>query len=311
MLRIAELLKSSLPSLIKSCFLSSSRSVSRKCASLLLQCMEYTKNSPIASAFTVTLLHALLDCLPGIGRVYSAGSLKWFFTLLNRVKCMDVGKTAEMCADLLAVVARHYSQRTNSWHSLLKARYGLYGNPFDPDLFNMDLPSQLKGSSGVGAISYSSAVVNGQSSTNGAGVMRVQEELDFKDLSSFKDKASLIGKLHSDLVGRHVFGILEVEPLHYTCSASSDGTRIERIDSGVSTQGHHSSALSGGTINFGETLSSQGSGLAASGLSNAAEVELLKLQHKQLQLMKVWTLIRGAVNRKTSRMTCTEKIYHE
>lgn len=28
-------------------------------------------------------------------------------------------------------------------------------------------------------------------------------------------------------------GLLEVEPLHFTCHSTSDGTRVERVDTGV------------------------------------------------------------------------------
>ncbi len=32
---------------------------------------------------------------------------------------------------------------------------------------------------------------------------------------------------------RHVCGLLEVEPLHFICHATSDGTRMERMDTGM------------------------------------------------------------------------------
>lgn len=76
----------------------------------------------MAPAFSFALLQALLDCLPSVATAQSAGALHWYFTLLNRVKCMDVGATGQRCADILLQVARQYSQRTNSQHALLKAR---------------------------------------------------------------------------------------------------------------------------------------------------------------------------------------------
>ena len=57
-------------------------------------------------------------------------------------------------------IFRHYSQRTCTWHSLLKARYGLYGNPLDPDLFDIDIPYQSKVTSS-GTVSYAN-VISGQ-----------------------------------------------------------------------------------------------------------------------------------------------------
>lgn len=31
---------------------------------------------------------------------------------------------------------------------------------------------------------------------------------------------------------RYMTGLLEVQPLHFTCHATSDGTKLEKIDSG-------------------------------------------------------------------------------
>ena len=41
------------------------------------------------------------------------------------------------------------------------------------------------------------------------------------------------GKWHADMVLRHVCGLLEVEPLHFSCHSTSDGTRMERMDTGM------------------------------------------------------------------------------
>ena len=45
---------------------------------------------------------------------------------------------------------------------------------------------------------------------------------------------ALAAKLHADLVARHIYGLLEVEPLHYTVASSSDGTKVERLDAAFS-----------------------------------------------------------------------------
>jgi hypothetical protein len=55
--------------------------------------------------------------------------------------------------------------------------------------------------------------------------------------AAFKDLMNLCwtdGKQSSDVqqMGRYLTGLLEVEPLHFTCHATSDGTRMERVDSG-------------------------------------------------------------------------------
>jgi len=38
--------------------------------------------------------------------------------------------------------------------------------------------------------------------------------------------------LTSISASHYMKGLLEVEPLHFTCHATSDGTRVERVDTG-------------------------------------------------------------------------------
>jgi len=40
------------------------------------------------------------------------------------------------------------------------------------------------------------------------------------------------GAMCMDHTTRYLTGLLEVEPLHFVCYATSDGTRMERLDSG-------------------------------------------------------------------------------
>ncbi len=72
--------------------------------------------------FKFALLDALVDSLSLVPGAYSAGALFWYFTLLNRVKRMDANLTAQICTDILCDVAQQYNDKTNHWHSLLKAR---------------------------------------------------------------------------------------------------------------------------------------------------------------------------------------------
>ncbi len=88
----------------------------------------------------------------------------------------------------------------------------------------------MAGSSGLGAASSSASglgLAGGHSSK--------QDEVDLKDFIqlTMADKSSGSGvKGHQDHLGRHCFGLLEVEPLHFTCHATSDGTRVEKMDIG-------------------------------------------------------------------------------
>ena len=99
----------------------------------------------------------MLDCLRLVPTAKSAGALKCFFTLLNRVKVVDSGSTGQLCSSLLNSVAQCYSERKTQWNSLLRTRYGLYGNPFDPVLFDFDAPQHTKMLSNSAA-SYAGAI---------------------------------------------------------------------------------------------------------------------------------------------------------
>ena len=189
----------------------------------------------------------MLECLRRVATARSAGALKWFFTFLNRVKVVDAGATGQLCSTLLSSIAQHYSERKTQWHSLLRTRYGLYGNPFDPILFDYDAPSNMK-LHGQGLTSYANAMNNmttlssaTDSTSSGNGTDSTTEAREILALS-MNDKVAntpaLSAKLHADLVSRHIYGLLEVEPLHFSIASSSDGSRVERLDvSGSGTAG--------------------------------------------------------------------------
>lgn len=216
-----------------------------------------TIDSELALAFNYSLLQSLLDALPLTLMASSAGALHWFFTLLNHVKCLDASTAAQRCTELLGAVAQQYHAvgGANNYHALLRARYGLYGCPLDTELFDIDPPPlhTVPATSAVTAgSSYASIVASGISQAGVASSVSGGQVLPFPSVSSannmnggppapedaaFKDLMNLCwtdGKQSSDVqqMGRYLTGLLEVEPLHFTCHATSDGTRMERVDSG-------------------------------------------------------------------------------
>ncbi len=131
----------------------------------------------------------------------------------------------------------------------LFCRYGLYGTPLEPFLFDIDPPHISKpttssssyaailsaGGATLGSIGVNSnaAAATGNAMVPGAApqqtmTTQAQDEVDFKDLMSLNapDKS----KSQVSYVQRHIYGLIEVEPLHFTCHATSDGTRMERMD---------------------------------------------------------------------------------
>ncbi|XP_070181060.1 dual E2 ubiquitin-conjugating enzyme/E3 ubiquitin-protein ligase BIRC6-like isoform X3 [Littorina saxatilis] len=304
-----------LKDLVKSCFIEAPRTTAHKCARLLALCIEYAKMSDdidLAPSFSFQLLQAQVDCLPLLVSCGSAGSLKWFFVLLNRVKCMDPSLVARATTDLLNAVSSQYHRNMSPHHSLLKTRYGLYGNPFDMDMFDVELPHNLrqpptppssyasavaKNTSTFGGPVASNAVPpvvastigNGNGNGNGASNVQSREEPDlFEMLNNPLEKS---GCSQVEFLRNHVLGLLEVEPLTFTCHATSDGTRVERVDASP----HPPSSASGPTLNpvplsmsglgFDDTTPASmlpmggpvgGSGSSASGSSGLVMADSLK-----------------------------------
>ena len=130
------------------------------------------------------------------------------------------------------------------------------GHPFEPDLFDMELPESVKQIiPGVQAMPTYASVVSGTatSSTTSSSTQQ-QEELDFYDLFSYNQEKST--KTQIEHARNHVLGMLEVEPLHFTCHSASDGTKMERLDSSGTSTGTTviSSAPGIGTSGFGSSL---------------------------------------------------------
>lgn len=73
--------------------------------------------------FALSLLHALLENLPQIPQCWSAGALRWYFSLLSRSIVLDsVGIAAQKALTLLQQVAQHLHARQNPYHLLLQTR---------------------------------------------------------------------------------------------------------------------------------------------------------------------------------------------
>lgn len=143
---------------------------------------------------------------------------------------------ASKCIDLLTKIAGELIKRTNPYHLLLRSRFGLYGTPLEPELFDIDAPPTAKASSS--SITYAS-VVAGETVTQTecppAYISR--ENLDPKDiLTTSGDLKIKLKNLSPSKVFR---GLLETEPLHFTCISASDGTRLERADAGSNGMANH------------------------------------------------------------------------
>ncbi|XP_076848185.1 LOW QUALITY PROTEIN: dual E2 ubiquitin-conjugating enzyme/E3 ubiquitin-protein ligase BIRC6 [Brachyhypopomus gauderio] len=267
-----------LTEIVRACFFQTGRSIAHKCARFLALCISNGKGEASQQGFGQALLKALLDNMAYLPTAATGGSVFWYFVLLNYVKDEDLAGCSTACASLLTAVSRQLQERLTPLEALLQTRYGLYGSPFDPVLFDLE----ASGSSCRNAYNPS---VSAQS-----------DEIDLSDILSGNGKVSVCGAAEGSFTA--LTGLLEVEPLHFTCVSTSDGTRVERDDASmftVSTFGVTPTvaglpAGSVGPMGEASTALSSAAQVALQSLSHAmvsAEQQLQVLQEKQQQLLKL------------------------
>ncbi|KAI3362796.1 hypothetical protein L3Q82_001656 [Scortum barcoo] len=304
-----------LTDIVRMCFFEAGRSIAHKCARFLALCISNGKGDSSQQGFGVSLLKALLDNMPYLPAAATGGSVFWYFVLLNYVKEEDLAGCSTACASLLTAISRQLQDRLTPLEALLQtqrvalptppvtsrpgqsvacrlptshfrsthsarleprpSRYGLYSSPFDPVLFDLE----VSGSSCKNAFNSSIGVQS--------------DEIDLSDILSGNGKVSSCAAAEGSFTA--LTGLLEVEPLHFTCISTSDGTRVERDDASmftVSTFGVTPavSGLSTGTVGEASTALSSAAQVALQSLSHAmvsAEQQLQVLQEKQQQLLKL------------------------
>lgn len=145
-----------------------------------------------------------------------------------------MGLAGEACLQVLTDLSTELRRRSDPFHSLLRTRFGLYGTPFDPELFELEIPPVTKSYSHPLTYSgYYQAV--DPPTTAGSGTFHLWglKDVDFRDLLAGSSLNLKLGKLGNLSPKQQIQGLLEVEPLHFTCHAASDGTRLEKIDLGI------------------------------------------------------------------------------
>uniref|UniRef100_A0A4W3K7A1 Dual E2 ubiquitin-conjugating enzyme/E3 ubiquitin-protein ligase BIRC6 n=1 Tax=Callorhinchus milii TaxID=7868 RepID=A0A4W3K7A1_CALMI len=263
--------KKRLTDIVRVCFLEAGRSIAHKCARFLALCISNGKAEPSQLGFGGALLKALMDNLPYLPAAATGGSVFWYFVLLNYVKDEDLAGCSTVCASLLTAVSKQLQDRLTPLEALLQTRYGLYSSPFDPVLFDLE----MGGSSCKNAYNSNMGVQS--------------DEIDLSDVLSGNGKMSSCAAAEGSFTA--LTGLLEVEPLHFSCISTSDGTRVERDDAsngfGLTTA---VGGLTTGTVGEASTALSSAAQVALQSLSHAmasAEQQLQVLQEKQQQLLKL------------------------
>lgn len=260
-----------LSEIVRVCFFEAGRSIAHKCARFLALCISNGKCDPSQQGFGCVLLKALLENMQFLPSAATGGSVYWYFVLLNYVKDEDLAACSTACAMLLTAVSRKLQDRLTPMEALLQTRYGLYSSPFDPVLFDLEM-------SGSSCKNVHNSSIGVQS-----------DEIDLSDVLSGNGKVSPCAAAEGSFTS--LTGLLEVEPLHFTCVSTSDGTRIERDDA-MSNFGVTPVIGNIITTPVGETSTALSSAaqVALQSLSHAmasAEQQLQVLQEKQQQLLKL------------------------
>lgn len=188
----------------------------------------------ISSKFDTCVFNALLEIIESIDHIQSAGCLKWLIILVYKVTQQDQTKIlTNRCIGLLTKIADELSRRVNPYHLILRSRYGLYGIPLEPELFDIEPPAPIKGSS---TVTYASVVAGENTSHNmdfHKNFAFNKEHLDPKEILMSTSNDSKI-KLKNITPSKLFRGLLETEHLHFTCVSASDGTRVEKADINLS-----------------------------------------------------------------------------
>ncbi|GAB6020665.1 hypothetical protein CHUAL_003335 [Chamberlinius hualienensis] len=254
-LKVFYIIESHLKQLIWSCFLDASRSIAHKCSKLIVSCIEFGKS--VKNSFESSLLKALLEWLSSIDQCRTSGAMYWFFLLINHVKHLDSNALGRECLQLLVKVVKELNERNDPLHAVLRSRFGLHRTPFDMDLFDVEAPQPPKSTSTP--VTYATVVGNGGPDNNANNNTVISGSHIVGNLGTTSTPTtSLLNQVNSttineegpnsfplfNLPNQHLKGLLEVEPLHFSCSAASDGTKVEKIEFGLSGGGQNPLSLS-------------------------------------------------------------------
>ncbi|KAJ8958619.1 hypothetical protein NQ318_016341 [Aromia moschata] len=224
-----------LTELLHHCVLLGGRSIAHKCTRLIITCCSGANNiSPtFGENFSSSVLNALFIELESINKVRSASGLQWIFSLLLKVSTKDKEKLiSSKCIALLNKISNELVKRTNPYHLILRARYGLYGTPMEPELFDIEPPPYVKGGSSSTYLLTSSpntvATDNPPPNTDHLSNYSFNKEsISPKDVLSTTETKLKYKNIASLKIVR---GLIETEPLHFSCVSASEGTRVERAD---------------------------------------------------------------------------------
>lgn len=112
--------------LLHSCFVRGGRTLARKCVKLLTLCSDGLRNiqDRASATFDSAVVTALLNTLPQVPQCWSAGAMRWYFTLLSHLVSVDTLQSASTeTMTMLKQVAQQLYDRQNPYHLLLQTKF--------------------------------------------------------------------------------------------------------------------------------------------------------------------------------------------
>ncbi|XP_059217801.1 baculoviral IAP repeat-containing protein 6 isoform X2 [Stomoxys calcitrans] len=214
---------------LRHCIIHSNRSMAHKCVKLMLMLTDGFCNLPanikISSKLDIALRNAISTTFNELPFAKHASVVRWYVMLA----CItSTNKTynsiSEMCVKLLVDISEEIKRRWDPYGALIGTRFGLYGFPFEPDIFDYDLPNVNKNN-----VNFSSTLMN--IIRNNAGLVQTAG-IDIKKLCSIDgvDFRTFPHLIKCKSVSNQLRGLLEVEQLHFSCAATSEATRIDNMD---------------------------------------------------------------------------------
>lgn len=178
------IVEQNLSELINKCILLNNRSTAHKCVKLVIATMHGAQNivdQKQCFSFEVALKNSILASIPDIIQTTHAGAIRWFTMLISATSNVESqGAISTALMKLLIEVLNEISERPNAMNSILQSRFGLYGMPFESELFDAELPSIGRNSNtpycNVFMTKSGATTVNGQTQ---------QQQNQFSDLKNF------------------------------------------------------------------------------------------------------------------------------
>ncbi|XP_037827973.1 baculoviral IAP repeat-containing protein 6 isoform X2 [Lucilia sericata] len=218
-----------LENILRYCIIHSSRSMAHKCVKLILVLTDGFCNLPLAikpsSKLDTALRDAIYNTFNELPLAKHASVVRWYVMLACITSSNKTyNSISEMCVKLLMDISEEINRRWDPYGALIGTRFGLYGFPFEPDIFDYDLPNVNKNN-----VNFTSTLMN--IIRNNAGLVQAAG-IDIKKLCSIDgvDFRTFPHLIKCKSVSNQLRGLLEVEQLHFTCAATSESTRIDNMD---------------------------------------------------------------------------------